>query len=233
MQSKAIWQSHQPILPMGIALVLVTLHAATCVAGILVDFNDATDANDLAIGGVVRNVVPNVPGSIFESDDLAKSQGGSSNIDLRVNGNWQDTFLAGQAGAFAITSPQLAPGADDFLFLAGGTTGTVRFEGLTGSRYKLEIVSSRSTDSSNPIADITVNGLFADTLPNGDDYDAHIEGFDNGNLMIWNNVAPVSGQISVAVSVQSGRTGFLNAVHLIPEPASMMLLVIGGIVILR
>ena len=94
MQSKAIWQSHQPILPMGIALVLVTLHAATCVAGILVDFNDATDANDLAIGGVVWNVVPNVPGSIFESDDFAKSQGGSSNIDLRVNGNWQDTFCA-------------------------------------------------------------------------------------------------------------------------------------------
>ena len=150
-----------------------------------------------------------------------------------VNGNWQDTLLAGQASAFDITSPELAPGADDFLLLLAGTTGTVRFEGLTGSWYKLEIVSSHSTDSSNPIEDITVNGLFADTIPNGDNYDAHNDGFNSGNLLVWNNVTPIENQITVTMSVEISRTGFINAIQLIPEPATSMLLVLGGIVILQ
>ncbi len=78
------------------------------------------------------------------------------------------------------------------------------------------------------IADYTTNGNFADSVPNGDDFDHLTDGWDPGNYLTWNSVtADSSGQITLVVSEVIGF-GYISGTRIrsnaIPEPGSLVLI---------
>jgi len=83
-----------------------------------------------------------------------------------------------------------------------------------------------------------VNGTFADSTPNGDDFDVFAEGFGNGNVLVWDAVSP-NGSNQIVVTVDSATSpqsnGYINALRIteVPEPASLALLTIGGLMMIR
>ena len=117
-------------------------------------------------------------------------------------------------------------------FRVTGGTATVTFDRLSGDAYVVEVAASNRTNFSNSVADIAVNGSFADadeggTGENGDDYP--LDGNGHNNWLIWNAVPPSAGQIEVSMTFASGANGtVINAIRLVPEPGFASLLV-GGL----
>jgi len=92
-----------------------------------------------------------------------------------------------------------------------GVTGTVTISGLTpGANYQVDYVAARSTDNSGGsppyrgrTGDYQVNGVFADSSPDGDDFNAKEDGFLGGNFLTWNSAtADAGGQIGVVATNQ-------------------------------
>ena len=103
---------------------------------------------------------------------------------------------------------------------------TVTFIGLTpGAPYRFDHVAARSLGADR-IADYLVNGAFADSTPNGDNFASLADGWDGGNILVWNSVtADSAGQITLAITdVQN--FGYVNAsrIQLVPEPGALSLL---------
>jgi hypothetical protein len=105
-------------------------------------------------------------------------------------------------------------------FRISAGTATVTFDKLPGGAYRVQVVASNRTDFPGSVADIQVNGSFADadedgTGENGDDYP--LDGNGHNNWLIWNAVAPSAGQIQVSMAFASGGNGtVINAIRLVP-----------------
>jgi hypothetical protein len=108
-------------------------------------------------------------------------------------------------------------------FRTSAGTATVTFDNLPGSAYRVEVVASNRTDFPNSVADIQVNGSFADadkdgTGEDGDDYP--LDGNGHNNWLIWNavNTDDTGGQIQVSMAYASGANGtVINAIRLFPS----------------
>jgi hypothetical protein len=187
------------------------------------------DLNDVSSPGATWNTI----GSISESGfNLFDTDAVDSGIDLTMGGDWINSIGTGQAGAFG------GDAADDYFWLSMGKTGTILLSNVVAGQYRIELVSSRSIDNGGRIADITVNGVFADSTPNGDDFNSYADGFVNGSLLVWDSVAVTGGSGTITITMSIGpeiggypQSGHLNAfsVEAIPEPTSMSLLALGGL----
>ena len=95
------------------------------------------------------------------------------------------------------------------------------FGGLTpAGRYRFEHVAARALGDDR-IADYRVNGRFADSTPNGDNFASLADGWAAGHVLVWESVIADSAG-TITLSVEEVRNfGYLSASMLqsVPEPA--------------
>ena len=109
---------------------------------------------------------------------------------------------------------------DDIYTDASNASAT--FNGLIpGEYYYIDILSAYSFPDQFSIADIRVNGQFADSNVNGtpgqlgDDWNILTQGFDAANYLIWNSVqADVNGEIQVTLDYVAGYGVDLTAARI-------------------
>lgn len=111
---------------------------------------------------------------------------------------------------------------------------TVTLTGLNNAiNYKIEIASTSNGGFSN---DISIDGSYGDSTPNGDNFSPKVDGRNNGNIIVWNSVAPASGKIVVTIAETQayGGQSEISALRLIeiPEPATLSLLALGTTLII-
>lgn len=125
--------------------------------------------------------------------------------------------------------------AEDLFVASNGSTATATLSGLTAPGYVVEVVVAWTVTNH---LDVTVGGVFADDNfdgtagVDGDDFNADADGGEPGNWLIWDNVAPASGSLTIQVAAMGQLNGdqpMLNAVRLtaIPEPSTLLLVVCG------
>jgi hypothetical protein len=108
--------------------------------------------------------------------------------------------------------------ADDQFYTTG--TATITFNGLNdSSRYIVEVVAAFSSDD---VGDYTIGSQFADRTyecaigVNGDDFRTNTDGRTPGNWLIWDNVAPSSGSITINFVDSTGSSyAEANAIRLV------------------
>jgi len=137
-----------------------------------------------------------------------------------------------------------AGAADDYFYMYGDfmdyKTGTVTVQGLTdGTAYRLQLVSSENYWGVGP-ADIKAGGNWADadyqgkySSNIGDNWDGETA-YKDRNWLIWDSVYSSGGSITVSVTLNPGMdVSTVNALRIeaIPEPATAMILGLGGALI--
>ena len=108
-----------------------------------------------------------------------------------------------------------------------------------GTRYDVAWISS--TDSTSPFryAQYTANGIFADAYPTGV-FDQYQDGYVDGEWLTWSSLLPdVNGRITLLADESSifpddegSRMNAVRVLEIIPEPASVVLLGLGSLMIL-
>ncbi len=191
---------------------------------ILVDFGEGAAAPTL--GGVWNTVDFGLSGA-----SVVDALGAPTGVTVNFGGSWFDSGVDQGAWPAGDTGWVDGDATADYVFNTSGDTSTVTFSGLTpGEAYTLEHVSARSIGATR-IADYLVQGNFADSVPNGDDFASLTDGWDGGSILVWNNViANISGDITLTVTnVQD--FGYVNATRLqmVPTPASAAMLGLGGL----
>lgn len=148
------------------------------------------------------------------------------------NNQWQDT----NAGPDWLDAQKNAAKDYFWSYESVSSTGTVLISGLGDANpYNIELVASRSASAGNNTATYTLNGAFFDGSTDGR-FNAQDDGYGAGQWMTWSNVMPVDGEFVLTITHESGDDrSRLNALRVqeIPEPASLALIGIGGLVLLR
>lgn len=223
----------------SIIAISASLSAISASGQILIDFNDSRGS----LSGTDE----------FTIASVANTTLGSTGISLTFSGDFTDSGSGtDHSGAFA--GGDFDEAAEDYFFVRdpslglNGALGTLEISGLTAGSYLIEVVSSVNSSTSNldstRIADIMVNGSFADSGPStgnlGDDFNAVTDGNLEGTSLVWAAVAPTAGTITLTMQTPAGgfgsssdinATGFLNSVRItaIPEPSTWVML--GGLAI--
>lgn len=147
--------------------------------------------------------------------DLVDDSGASTGIsfaplfwggDFQNSANWiEDTDWVLQEAA-----------TDHF---GGFSISTITFGNLDGL-YKLEVVCAHP--QTNHLTDIRVQDIFADqnfqNIPGviGDDFDPKVDGRDAQNWLIWNDIEPVNGEITLSVQKLAGTNAIsVSALRLV------------------
>ncbi|MEX0776568.1 MAG: PEP-CTERM sorting domain-containing protein [Phycisphaeraceae bacterium] len=222
-------------------LLAIAGAALACGAGtsqgsvILVDFNDAGAAATL---GGTWNVIaaPNVgPQALVSSANVTEGVTLSS-------ANWAADSSLSQAPWAADQDWLDADATRDYFFFGGVAgplqTATVTIAGLVeGGSYVVALAASKETASTSVprIADYKVNGSFADSTPDGQQFDAYNSGFLGENILTWNSAtAGPGGVLTITASTTTtSRSAWLNALYIsaVPEPASLALLAAGAVLL--
>lgn len=155
--------------------------------------------------------------------------GAGTGISITGSG-WQD-FFGDVSGTFPDQDWLVQPATADGAGIQQNSTGTFVFSGLTGASYRIEIVSARTAfDYQNTIA---VDGNTADNTYQGTavvtPWGSASNGLGDGNWLIWENVAPTAGSITIT-DVTADTLGMINAIRLVgdasvptPEPMTITL----------
>ncbi|MFW6153743.1 MAG: dockerin type I domain-containing protein [Planctomycetota bacterium] len=174
------------------------------------------DFNDVSAAGASWNVIA-APTS--QSQTLHAGDGSPTTVTLATSG-FLDASTDGHASA-SLSYPAFASAADD-CFCLGSTDdpGSVHLAGLDPTKlYRIELVSSGNDPGTvSNVCDITVQGLFADSTPNGEVYDVYQDGYVGGSVLIWEAVtADASGNMLITIDSQNadpGSGGCINALRI-------------------
>ena len=180
------------------------------------------------------NNISNLTGLTSNLIDFNTGSGTGVSID-GTGSPWQD-FFGDDNGSFPNQSWLTQPATQDGAGVQTDLTGSFVFSGLTGSSYQIEVVSARTTfDYLNTI---TVNGDLADQTylgtPVNTPWGSTTDGLNPGNWLIWSNVVPDNGTITVVDVAGPGTLGIINAMRIletsavVPEPSSFVTMLVGG-----
>ncbi|MEZ5395937.1 MAG: PEP-CTERM sorting domain-containing protein [Bryobacterales bacterium] len=211
----------------------------------MIDHSD--DGPDPTFGGtwnVIASASTNVGPAVLDSPiAVVDSTGAATGITITYSGAFGS--FTGPYTEWAFGDVDWIDGAvtTDLFGTNGSGSTTLTFDGLTpGALYELDHLSARSSDSSNRVGDYTVFGSFADTTPNGDNFNSYQDGYVGGNVLSWTVAANGAGQIVLTVGPSTpGTFGYYNATRLVelsasvPEPSAfaLMALPLAGLVLRR
>jgi hypothetical protein len=156
-------------------------------------------------------------------------------MSIAGSANWLD-FYGDDGGTFPNQSWLTQPATRDGAGLATGLTGSFTLSGLGALSYSIEIVSART--SFGYLNSITINGAQANRTflgtPVHTPWNSTSDGLGAGNWLIWDNVIPNGGQLTITDVAGPGTLGILNAIRIVsvPEPTSLALTVLGTFAIL-
>lgn len=187
------------------------------------------------------NLVSTTPGNWNNVSDLTGTTsnlidfgtGLGTGVSIAGSANWQD-FYGDDAGVFPNQSWLVQPATQDGAGLQQDLSGTFTLSGLTGSAYTIELVSARP--EYGYLNTFTVNGAYAGSTylgtPVVTPWNSTTDGLDAGNWLIWNDVVPVGGEITIQDVAGPDTLGILNAMRLsdvvaAPEPATLTFTAIG------
>jgi len=177
--------------------------------GILTNWNDIVtpntglasviDSNGLTVAGVSVSTSGFSTSSVFDNNTSTSVYGSGGTI-----ASWLDTD--------AVELP----------WYSSGTVGTIVISGLTAPSYTVDFVAARSSaggDPSERTADYQLNGAFATSSPDGDGFNSYLDGWVNGSIITWENVAPISGELTLTGS--GTPNGHYDAIRItaVPEPS--------------
>lgn len=140
------------------------------------------------------------------------------------------------------TSPQSSLGdlaisqaTVDFFYINSSSTATITLSGLdSGMLYSFDFFGSRDHTQTR-ITTYTIGGDSVNLQTSGSNLGGAGVNMNNSTLATLSNIAPVSGSISISVTLDSGDFGYINAMQVtsapVPEPSSALLLGLAGLVI--
>jgi hypothetical protein len=144
---------------------------------------------------------------------------------------WQ-AFFGDDNGTFPNRDWLIQPATKDGAGLQSDLSGSYVLRNLTAPSYRIEIVSARTT---HPYLNtFRANGALANRTSLGTavntPWNSNTDGLLSGNWLIWDNVVPVAGAITISDTAGPGTLGILNALRItdIPEPASAALALTGA-----
>ena len=211
-----------------VAAVLFTFGNTASANTILVNFGAASSAvggnGSLDVGGTWNSIVtPNndlAAGSVVNSASAVVA-----GVSINTS-NFRSAALA-NTGSWAGSTPWVDLDAATNTWYYGGTDATpatIIISGLTDLEYKLDFLAIRSsTPASERSADYDVNGSFGDSTPDGDNFNANIDGWNGGNVLGWSSITPAGGTISITITkIDGANYGYATALRLtaIPTPSA-------------
>lgn len=205
-------------------LVLASLYSPATAGVILVDFGTASASPTL--GGTWNELAVSGSGSV-ELDD---SSGTGSGATLSWTGFGTGIATQGAWGADVLWVDADAT-ADTFHTVGSTSTDSiVTIAGLAPGNYSLDLVASRSQGPAEArVSDYRLNGVFADSIPNGDDFNANTDGYIAQSILTWNSVSlDSSGNLVLTIDEPVSSFGYLTALRIseanpVPEPSTFLL----------
>ncbi len=208
-------------------LVATLLMATTGHARILVDYGEA--AATPTFGGVWNTVDFGLTGAALVDDG-----GNATGVTVNFGGAWLDTSVNQGPWPAGDVSWVAGDAIADYVFNTTGDVSTISFDGLIpGGLYRFEHVAARALGADR-IADYRVNGVFADSTPNGDNFASLGDGWDGGNILVWNSaMANNAGAIVLTVDdVQNFGYVSASLIERVPEPSCFLLTGLGLVALL-
>lgn len=161
--------------------------------------------------------------------------GAATPISISGAGSPWINFGGDTGGLFSNLDWLIQPATVDGAGLVFGATGSFLFTGLTGSSYRVEVVTARR--AFGYLNTITVAGALAGRTfqgtPVNTPWNSTTDGLGPSNWLIWDDVSPVGGSFTLTDVADQNTVGMLNAVRVlevsrvIPEPTTLALFGIG------
>lgn len=231
---------------LGIMFALTTAASAET---ILINFGGIAGSPDSGGDGVLTNwntvagrdydtkpaFDPLAAGEVIDSDGVTVA---GVSISGTTTSGWYGTST-GNSGTYPGDGVSTAPAwldldAIEVVEWDSGGGVTVLIEGLAGSAYQVDVVAVRSSSGTTTREQsYWVNGARADGISG--DWNAYSQGWEAGGVMTWASVAPSEGTLTLSTGDGQGNNSYLAAarITLVPEPATLSLLGLGGLAMLR
>ena len=212
-----------PLLIALVTAITMNLHAALEV--IQIDFGDsgtpAGNWNEIT-GAAINGLTPGL-------DDFRT--GNSTDVDVTGSFTFPFATTSGTTGGFNGTQDWVDPVVVlDFIAGSDDSSNTLTFSGLTGDSYNIEVVAAGNF-AGGTTTDLQVDGNFADRnflggANLGDNWHTVNDGLTPGNWLIWDDVAPTGGDITVGVPAGGGIVQ-ISALRIadaaVPEPGTYVM----------
>lgn len=206
------------------ALALMAFAPCVQASPIYLNFGSATDP----AGATWNHIATATFGSNVA--DLNDSAGDPTGISATVSNDFSGVFAGGGDWGGTPVPWALNDATNPSFFVDPNQSGAITFAGLdTGKTYTISLISSRAA-TGNRYADYALNGVAPDDFP-GFTFHSYTDGWLARDLLVWADVAPNgSGELVLSVTTDPSGYGYVNALSIeevVPEPASLMLLASG------
>lgn len=197
----------------GVAVLIGTAGVASAQLDLRVDLSNlvSTTAGNW-------NNISDLTGTTTDLIDFPT--GGNSGVSITAAGPWRD-FFGDDNATFPNQDWLIQPATADGAGLDEGQTGSFTFANLGDGPYRVEVVSARSTFEY--LNFITVEGNQADRTylgtPVVTPWNSATDGLNAGNWLIWDDVVPVRGTLTIVNVADLNTLGMINAIRIYQVPA--------------